>query len=94
MIFARLSAANVYYRPFNKLQKRSPFAFQITIGSEMDKHYGKYGELFEGPEAKPLLDNDEIAEDVGDAEKARDSGNAGDRGYTVDAGGAEHTRDA
>ena len=45
----------------------------MTTGSVIATHYGKYGELLKGHEAKPMLDNDEIAGDIGDG---KDTGDA------------------
>ncbi len=67
--FACLSVANIYYGPFGELQERLPSALQITTGSVIATHYSKYGELLEGPEDQLILDNNDIAEDVGNAEK-------------------------
>lgn len=78
MIFARLSAANVHYGPFGKLQEELLPALRIMTRSVIAIHYSKYGELLEGPEDKPMLDNDVIAGDVGDAEKAGDVEKVGD----------------
>lgn len=53
-------------------------------------YYSKYGKLLKGPEDKPILDNDEIAGDVGDAGMAGDIGNGRDTG---NAGEVRHIGD-
>lgn len=99
MTFARLSTANVYYGPYDKLQERPPPTLQIMIGSVIATHYGKYGKLLEGPEDQPILNNDEITGDVRDAKKAEDAKDAGkvkdkgDGGDTRDAGEAGNAKD-
>ena len=89
MTFACLSTANVHYGSFDGLQKRPLLAFQITTGSVIAIYYGKYGKLHEGLEDQLILDNDEIAGDVKDAEKAE---GAGDIGKVEDRGDGEDTR--
>ncbi len=63
-------------------------------GSAIATYYGKYGELLEGLEDQLMLDNDEIARDVGDEGDARTAKNAGDGGDTRDAGEAGNAEDA
>lgn len=60
----------------------------------MATHYSKYDELLEGPEAKPMLDNDKIAGDAGDAGKARNTEDAGDGRIIKHIGHAEDKRHA
>ncbi len=94
MTFACLCTANVYYGLFGELQKRPPPTLQITTGSVIATHYGKYGKLLEGVKDQLLLDNDEIAGDAEDAGDARTAKNTGDRGDTGDAGKAGNVGDA
>ncbi len=63
-------------------------------GSVITTHYGKNDELFEGLEDQLLLDNNEIAEDVGDAEKAEDKGDIRDTGDAREVGNEGDARDA
>ncbi len=94
MTFARLSAANVHYGLFGKYQEGPLHAIQITTGSIIVTHYGKYGELLEILEDQLMLDNDKIAGDVGDVGDARTAKNAGNGGHTGDAGESGNARDA
>lgn len=73
MTFVCLFIANIYYELFDKLQKRPPLIFQIITGSIITTHYGKYGELLEGSEDQLILDNNEIARDIGDTKKTEDT---------------------
>lgn len=100
MTFAYLSAANVHHRLIDKLQEGPLLALQITIVSVITIHYGKYGEIFEGPEDQLMLDMDEIARDRRDvadartAENAKDGENTGDVGEIGNVGDAGVTSEA
>lgn len=100
MTFAYFFVVNVHYGPFSKLQGGPSSTFQITAGSVIAKYYSEYDKMLEGLEDQLMLDNDEIAGDVGDTETAE---NAGDIGKSEDMGDAkkaenvgdgEDTRDA
>lgn len=89
MTFARFFVANIHNEPFSKLQEEFHLAIQITIGSVIATHYGKYSKLLEGPKDKPMLDNNQIVGITGDARKAEDAGDIRDIG---DAGVVGHAR--
>ncbi len=94
MTFACFFAANIHYGLFGELQEGPPPALQITTGSIITTHYGKYGELLEGLEDQLMLDNDEIAGDVGNAGDVRTAENAGDGEDTGDAREVRNAGDA
>lgn len=72
--FVYLSTTNVYYKLFSKLQERSLPALEITTGSIITIYYNKYSELFKSLENQLILDNDEIAGDIGEVRKAKNKG--------------------
>ncbi len=94
MTFAHFSAANIYYKPFGELLEGPPFALQITTGSVIVIHYGKYDKLLEGSEDQLMFDNDKITEDIRVIEDAKTSENTRDGGVTQDVGGARNVKNA
>lgn len=68
MIFARNSAVNVHYRLFGELQEQSSPTLQIMTGNIITTHYGKYRGLLESSENQLILNTNEIAGDIKNAE--------------------------
>ncbi len=93
MTFARLSAANVYYGLFDKLQEGLSSTLQITTKSDITTYYGKYGKLLKSSEDQLRLDNNEITRDIANVGTAEDAGDGKDTGDTEGAGNVEDIED-